>query len=288
MAAYVRRSGGQRLAEPVLTRVRDGEPGRELFYVHPAGGTTFCYYELARHSTEPSPVWALSFPFSEAGTLRGIPEVAARYVEEIRAVKPHGPYRLGGYSFGGNVAFEMALQLQAAGERVEEIVMFDSHPPEAYAGQLVTEEEFLRSFPLLLEVAFGDSSALGTAPPRSVREVVEMARQPSWTSYTEDEYEKFVRAWIVNHEALKLYEPWATFDGDVTVFAARQPEDPRLLEMLKIRSLPKDTWQRHVDGRVTVVPAPGNHYTMFSDEECLVELAATYDRVLAGPGGVPA
>jgi len=44
--------------------------------------------------------------------------MAAQYVADIRAFAPHGPYHLGGYCFGGNVAYEMARQLEAQGERV--------------------------------------------------------------------------------------------------------------------------------------------------------------------------
>ena len=45
--------------------------------------------------------------------------VASRYLTEIRAVQPTGPYRLGGWCFGGVVAFEIAQQLHEQGEEVE-------------------------------------------------------------------------------------------------------------------------------------------------------------------------
>ena len=44
----------------------------------------------------------------------------------MKKVKPTGPYNLGGYSFGAGVAFEMALQLQAAGkDQVRSLVLLD-------------------------------------------------------------------------------------------------------------------------------------------------------------------
>src|SRR5690606_460455 len=54
-----------------------------------------------------------------------IEEMAARHVAAIRSVQPHGPYYLGGYSFGGSVALEIAQQLQAAGETVAVLAIFD-------------------------------------------------------------------------------------------------------------------------------------------------------------------
>ena len=55
-----------------------------------------------------------------------IPSMATYYLSEMRRVQPHGPYLLGGYSFGGFVAFEMAHRLYAAGEEVALLVLFDS------------------------------------------------------------------------------------------------------------------------------------------------------------------
>ena len=56
-------------------------------------------------------------------------EAATDYVTEIRAVQPHGPYLLGGFSGGGITAYEMARQLEAAGEEVALLVMLDTPLP---------------------------------------------------------------------------------------------------------------------------------------------------------------
>jgi thioesterase domain-containing protein len=52
--------------------------------------------------------------------------MAAHHIAEIRKVQPVGPYRIGGYCFGGIVAFEMAQQLTDAGEQIERLVLVDS------------------------------------------------------------------------------------------------------------------------------------------------------------------
>jgi oxalate---CoA ligase len=58
-----------------------------------------------------------------------LPEMAAHYVSEVKAAQPHGPYSLLGFSFGGLVVFEMALQLQRMGEVVEFLGIVDANPP---------------------------------------------------------------------------------------------------------------------------------------------------------------
>jgi thioesterase domain-containing protein len=60
---------------------------------------------------------------------RTVEAIARRNIDAIRTVQPHGPYRLGGFSFGGLVAFEMACRLRADGEAVDILVMLDTHAP---------------------------------------------------------------------------------------------------------------------------------------------------------------
>jgi thioesterase domain-containing protein len=56
--------------------------------------------------------------------------MASHYVRELVALQPSGPYRLGGYCLGGTIAFEMAQQLQAQGERVGLVAMLDTYNPD--------------------------------------------------------------------------------------------------------------------------------------------------------------
>ncbi len=58
------------------------------------------------------------------------PELAARYVDRIRAVQPDGPYHLLGWSAGGTIAHEMAVQLREAGQRVALLALLDTFTPE--------------------------------------------------------------------------------------------------------------------------------------------------------------
>ncbi|MEO0914547.1 MAG: thioesterase domain-containing protein, partial [Pseudomonadota bacterium] len=56
-------------------------------------------------------------------------EAAKDYTAEMREVQPHGPYMLGGFSGGGITAYEIAHQLEAAGEEISLLVMLDTPLP---------------------------------------------------------------------------------------------------------------------------------------------------------------
>ncbi len=126
LAARLRQGGP--LPEPVLVTLQEGS-GRPLFLVHPVGGGVLCYADLVRRLGPGRPVYGLQRPEEEAGLDDTLEAMAARYLAEIRSVQPHGPYRLGGWSMGGLVAFEMACQLTLLGEAVELLALLDPTPP---------------------------------------------------------------------------------------------------------------------------------------------------------------
>ncbi|HEX4420531.1 MAG TPA: amino acid adenylation domain-containing protein [Kofleriaceae bacterium] len=95
-----------------------------IFMIHPIGGDVLCYAELARQLGQP--VYGLRAHGFTADPDRSVPAMAARYLAAIRAIAPRGPYLLAGWSFGGAVAFELARQLEAAGDTVAHVLAFDS------------------------------------------------------------------------------------------------------------------------------------------------------------------
>jgi len=86
---------------------------------------------LAIHLGRDRPVYALQARglFGAAPPHETFEEMAADYLAELRQVQPQGPYLLAGFSGGGLTAFEMAHQLQSAGEEVARLVMLDTPLP---------------------------------------------------------------------------------------------------------------------------------------------------------------
>jgi thioesterase domain-containing protein/acyl carrier protein len=132
MAALLR-GGASPETSSCLIPIQPGGTATPFFCVHPAGGDVLCYAPLARHLGADQPFYGLqSRGLSGAGEpIQKVPEMAGLYLEEIRRVQPEGPYRLGGWSLGGVVAFEMARQLRERGEEVALLAFLDSAPEAA-------------------------------------------------------------------------------------------------------------------------------------------------------------
>lgn len=129
VARLAARLGQVRLEAPAIVALRQGQ-GVPLYLI--CGVQV--YRNLARALPGTSPVFALLLPLEAAVALRGEPlppveELAAQYIATLRLQTPDGPYALGGLSFGGVLAFEMAVQLREAGESIALLALFDSALP---------------------------------------------------------------------------------------------------------------------------------------------------------------
>ena len=92
-----------------------------IFAVPGVGGNVLCYSDLARLTGPQQPFYGLQSR-GLSGTekpLTSIEDIAAAFLEEIRGVRPKGPYNLVGACMGGMIAYEMTHQLRAAGHAVD-------------------------------------------------------------------------------------------------------------------------------------------------------------------------
>ena len=114
---------------PLVSLRSDGQ-GVPFYCVHPVGGHALAYVPLARALAPRRPVLAFQCPGLEAGepALDGVEALAERYLEAMVARRRRGPYHLGGWSFGGLVAFEMARRLRETGDDVS-LVLVDCATP---------------------------------------------------------------------------------------------------------------------------------------------------------------
>jgi surfactin synthase thioesterase subunit len=111
--ATLLRDRAERLSGP-LVAIQDGDGTRPpLFLVHPDNGQVGPYCRLAHALGEEFAVFGIQAVglYSDAEPRRTVPAMAAAYVDTVRAVRPAGPYLLGGCAIGAAIAYEMAPRL---------------------------------------------------------------------------------------------------------------------------------------------------------------------------------
>lgn len=98
-----------------------------IFFVHPGDGDVLAFPVLARRLGADQPSYALRCAGldDERSIPSSLEQLAADYVSDIQQVQSEGPYVLGGFCLGAVIAFEMAAQLEAAGQEVAMLVLLD-------------------------------------------------------------------------------------------------------------------------------------------------------------------
>jgi amino acid adenylation domain-containing protein len=97
----------------------------------------------------------------ETAPYTSVEDIARRYVQAIQSVQPEGPYLLGGHSFGGHIAFEMARQLEAMGHEVGALVLIDCPAPATLnLSRTWDESALLLAFASILGIEIKDNPDL--------------------------------------------------------------------------------------------------------------------------------
>jgi surfactin family lipopeptide synthetase A len=97
-----------------------------LFFIHALGeGLKLCR-PLTSHLDPEQPIYGLAVEIMDEVSLNKVEDVVAHYIKEMRSIQPEGPYLLAGIYCGGRVAYEMAQQLHAQGQKVALLALLDT------------------------------------------------------------------------------------------------------------------------------------------------------------------
>jgi amino acid adenylation domain-containing protein len=116
---------------PNIVPMRSGDNRQPLFLIHAGGPSVLFYQPLVQQLRSDRTIYGIESAFlhGKRPDLNTIELVAQEYLQQIRTLQPQGPYHFAGSSFGGIVAYEMAQQLQQAGERVAALILLDRATP---------------------------------------------------------------------------------------------------------------------------------------------------------------
>ena len=241
-----------------LTALRVSGKNPPLFLAPGGGADTITLVDLAAALGEDQPVYGLEDLY--VGTPRsiysnGLAHAAREFILAIQNVQPRGPYYIGGHSFGGLVAYEIARQLRAAGEQVGLLLLIDTNAPSQpdrsgkLSGRLKTHRANLAG--------------------KSLREVLEyfMQRFRRRTSRLARKrwFQRLLRIqwlapllWQDNRRYVQLarseYVP-GTYEGDTKVYRATERPPAVTWDMTA-------AWRTLIAGRLEYFDVPGSHIYM--------------------------
>ncbi|MCP4658569.1 MAG: amino acid adenylation domain-containing protein [bacterium] len=261
----------------------EADPSRPpLFFVHPSHGGVLVYRELAERLGSEQPFYGLQAPGLEPGGWARQPgsvqEMARLYLDAVRTVWPQGPYRLGGWSFGGLVAFEMARQLTEGGQEVAVLALVDTTAPIGIGNADDISELGGHLWDEILEVSEEELRSLGWEG--AIARVVELALAADVIPPGgEGMIERIADVARICGRAADRYVP-GPYRGRLSLLCAGERESPPEPVPRVLRRRERG-WQAYVapGASVEVYEVPGNHQTMI--REHAAELAAALGRVLS-------
>ncbi|MDB4901294.1 MAG: amino acid adenylation enzyme/thioester reductase family protein [Mucilaginibacter sp.] len=260
-----------------------------LYIICGAGGTAFQFLDFVKMLNHEQPVYGLQQPM-HTKYLKEFPntieEIAHIYIKEILKQNPKGPYALSGHCLGGNVAFEMAVQLKSMGKEVAMLSLFDSYT-------IKKEEILTASFNYIFPMPGLIKKRISKISLKMDLEMFLLLKYPK--QYFQYKFEKVKSIIGVNKTKLgdaelksfnkvsKVFETakcnykMKHYEGDILVFYAKEHyyftdrNKGIYYKRISISNETKNSWKKHARS-VEIYEIEGEHSTMF-DLKHAAELA---------------
>ena len=204
--------------------------------------------------------------------LGSVEEMARRYIGELKAIQPTGPYHLAGHSFGGLVAFDMARQLTEQGDAVAALLLLDTtlvgdREPSDLPDDLMALYELAYIAHRMMDrpLPGGSPASLTALDAETQRTLLSNALQGNHESaFAGDPLDAIIGVHAASFDAMAAYEP-RHYEGAVVLFRARDGFPTAAMHPARRVEHRFDEramgWDRHCPN-LSIVDVPGDHYSM--------------------------
>lgn len=256
---------------PCIVPLKPGNVETPLFLIHAIGSSILFYKPLIEHVQTERAIYGIQSVFlkSPQANIDSLEELAACYVRQIKEIQPQGPYAIGGASFGGLVAYEVARQFTRQDDAVDILMLFDRPAPGGYktAGvrrryqhhwqKLISNGPNYLATKLKERLSFELNRAMATFENRQ-SDLYEKLALPT---------KRYLGQEIVDRQT-KLADKYvpSPYPGEVILIRAEEGRDDGTMYEEDLG------WSQYARGGVRVWTNPGKHMSIFNTPN--VELLA--------------
>jgi thioesterase domain-containing protein len=233
--------------------------GVPLFCFHPAGGLAWPYQPLGNYLDCP----IIGIQQAHDDEPESIRSMATRYADRLQAVHPSGPYSLLGWSLGGVIAHEVAIELCRRGCEVPNLILLDAVPG---GNKNLTREQVFGTMgeSYVLELMLGYLHIGNPEPSKPLTyeraEKLIQHQIPLPTAQLRI-FLKFFMQNMKNSFWYQVEHVAGVFDGNMVVFYTTQNESSWDLSL---------QWRPYVTGEITEYPVDCGHLEMLSPESIIM------------------
>jgi thioesterase domain-containing protein len=266
----------QRLAQPLrsespLVAIQPSGSKRPFFCIHPAGGTIHPYFTLARLLGPDQPFYALEqVPTHPSPDVISVEQAAAHYLELICTVQPQGPYQLGGWCYGGLIAFEMAQQLLRQGQTVQALIVIDAILPDISINSDPDDDaKLLLRLAESVKTWFGLDFNLSYQElrSRSLDEQFQFLAQKAHLSLSEAETQQHLQGYKLfkaHMQAMRAYVP-QVYPHKISLLRATEPIVHEFDSPEFVSPDPWLGWGKCSAHPIQAIDIPGNHFSILAE-----------------------
>lgn len=263
----------------ILALRKNSDEAKKLFFVHAGNGEITNYQTLCQLLNKDYSYYGVRYlTNSTAPQNKTIPEIAGHYIEQLRTVQRRGPYYLCGWCIGGTIVFEMARQLEEAGEQVALVALINSIGPRVWDNtrpySAETELDLLQSFLngktdfsaannlTLQEIWQSGIDTLQTIPQaaQNIRLLI-----PSDVSLAIPNFENTDIATLIRyvniirtlHNARAFYKPTGLLKTKINFFEVSAND------VIADKDANLNSWQRYCTDSIKRIPIEGDHFSIF-------------------------
>ncbi|MEU1674722.1 amino acid adenylation domain-containing protein [Streptomyces roseifaciens] len=235
-----------------LVPFRTGGPAAPVFCAPPLSGISWLYAGLLRHIDRDHPVYGIQAegPGGVSDLPGSVEAMAERYVDLMRSVRPRGPYHLVGWSFGGLVAYAMAVRLHELGEPAGSLCLVDTAADAAAAPEDPINDQRIHRV-LLTAAGLDDARWAATGLDFATLSALLRREGSVFARFTEDDIRRVIEVSRHHDKLARAYRP-PHYPGDATYIEATG-DGPRPVPNHEL-------WRPRFGGDLTVGYVSARHY----------------------------
>jgi amino acid adenylation domain-containing protein len=267
---------------PCLVPIQPNGSKPPFFCLPGAGGRPFYFYHLGHYLGADQPLYSFQNHLDgELTPVNGIEDMARNYIRAMQTIQPQGPYFLGGHSYGGNVAFEMAQQLVQQGHVVALLVVIDASASTFQDKQMLVDyldwddtmwlNEVSKGMEIYLEknMNIADDTLQSLPMAEQLKHVLQYFKMvnilPDYADTTQ--IENMLQVYKTNTLSLINYVARQIYPAKITLLRANQdlPEDPNSELHAQIAADSDLGWGEFSTEPVDIHFVLGNHVTIMAE-----------------------
>lgn len=251
LAVLITENTDETCCEETIVCINEGGSQPPVFLFHTPSGHVLSYYKLAEHLPDNCPVYGIEVKGIAANKkpYYSLKTLAKFYASEIKKFKPAGSYNLGGYCFGGLLAYEVAVALKSSGETIDHLFLIGSKFPTNNLPEIIIGEN-----ETLPEIKFNEKAPVSALNQKSnlrsglfylKKKISKHLWLAAFKYYKRrnlplpGRLEDFK---LIHHQMIKSHSP-GIFEGDVHLIQPDKKLQSAHLECIR-------SWQKLVTGQV--------------------------------------